>query len=622
MIRRFGSPLAADTKHRPRRAHHWTGGRGRERFRRLELLGLANGAVLVTTLTAVLLAAPQPALRLRLAVLGAVWLFAALALLMRRRFSVAFEAELQRCKLAEQKARAAELAKSRFLTSVSHEIRTPMSGVLGMTDLLLRGELKAEQREQVELIRTSAEALVALVGDVLDLSRIEAERLRLRAQDYRLRKLAGEVVRLLAPRATARQVDLRLHVDSQVPDALHGDPVRLRQVLLNLVSNAVRFTREGSVTVTVEPDREERHGGEREPHEPDEPALRFEVRDTGVGIRPADRARLFEPFLQAGSSGSGVRSGTGLGLVISKSIVDLMGGEIGFESTLGVGSSFWFRLPLVPARGTGEAAPAADLDAAEAARRRARHGRRILVVDDRSANRSVALALLHALGYAAEAVETGEDALALIAERSFDALLLDCDLPGLDGFETCRRLRRGEAGEGAPRLPVIAITAYARPEDAERCLDAGMDEVLIKPFRTARLATVLDRRLGIEPAETDPIGPVGPSGEPTGDELSARLALLERHGRATGESVVATFLHRGEADLSTLRRALSRQDGPALAGAAHSLAGGAGMLGATELAAKAADLATLARRGSLGGCAALVPALERVWRDTVERLER
>jgi signal transduction histidine kinase/DNA-binding NarL/FixJ family response regulator len=575
------------------------------RLRRLKLLGIANSGASLAALVFYLLSSPLAPSPGRLAALGVILGCTLLALVLRRRFWRVLEGELERRKRAEQEARAADHAKGRFLANVSHEIRTPMNGILGMTDVLLRGRLTPEQREQVELVRTSAEALLALVNDVLDLSRIEAQRLLLRPQDFRLRELAGEVVRLLALHASEREVDLLLRVAPAVPDDLHGDPVRLRQVLLNLVGNAIRFTRKGSVTVTVEPDEGEEAVA----------SLRFEVRDTGVGIRPEAQARLFEPFAKGESSGSGRFSGTGLGLVISKNVVELMGGEIGFESARGVGSTFWFRLPLVRALGSGDALRKPAPDAAEADLRLARRDRRILVVDDRGANRAVAQALLRELGFAAETVESGEEALAALAERPFHAMLLDCEMPGLDGFETCRRLREREAAGRLPRLPVIAVTAHTQPEEREACRTAGMDGYLAKPFRTAELAGVLDRCLGIEATAVRP-GAEPP--EPAAGDLLERLAdLAER----TGRPVAAIFLQQGEKDLATLRSALPQEDPKAMAEAAHALAGSAGMLGITGLAEKAAVIANLARQGDVSGCAAHLPALEQAWRETTERLQ-
>jgi len=569
-------------------------------LRRLDRLGLAGGGLLLAALAGVALATPGLPLPYRLASVAVLLLSTGAALGLRRRFWRALDDELRRCRQLQQSARAGEQAKDQLLARVSHDMRTPMHGILGLTDLLLRGGPEAEQREHVELMRTSAETLLGLAEDVLDVSRIDAGRLQLRPRDFQLREAVGEVVRLLAAPAVEREVDLRLHVDADLPDTLHGDPVRLRQVLLNLVGNAVRFTRRGLVTVSVGTEGAE----EREPE------IRFEIRDTGVGVRREDQARLFEPFAQAGSPGSGVLSGSGLGLAISKSIVELMGGEIGFESARGVGSTFWFRLPLQHARGTAGTPASLSAPADDAARRLARRQRRVLVVDDRGVNRAVGLAMLGELGFTAEAAAGGEEALEMLQEGRFDAVLLDCEMPGVDGIETCRRLRAKEAaGEPGRRLPVIAVTAHRRPEDVARCLTAGMDDRLIKPFGTAELAAVLDRSLGFTPPAS------------SGDELAARLAALRHLDGTTGESTVATFLRQGEEDLARLRRALPEGDGEAAAEAAHALAGSAGLLGAAELAERASEVATLARRGDVGGSRRRLPALERAWRETARRIE-
>jgi len=589
--------------------HRWLGRReglgpeaaGEGRMRKLERLGLLNGGIFLAAFAFFVLAVPfSPP---HLAALGVLAVCAGTAIWLRHRFWTVLEGELKRRKRAEQEARAAESAKGRFVADVSHEIRTPMNGVLGMTGLLLRGELTSAQRDQVEVIHTSAEALLALINDVLDLSRIEAGRLQLRPRDFRLRELAGDVIRLLAPKAAEENVDVCLDVAAGLPDDLRGDPVRLRQVLINLTGNAVRFARGGSVTVSFDLDDP---GGAV-------PLIRCRVRDTGVGIRPEVQARLFQPFTQSDSAVFPRSEGTGLGLAISKSIVESMGGEIGFESTYGAGSTFWFRMPLVPAHGTGPVPPAVLDAAAEAVWRAARSHARVLVVDDHPVNRTLAVTQLRDLGYGADAVESGEKALSLLAGSAYDAVLLDCAMPGLDGYETCRRLRRME-GEGR-RIPVIAFTAHAVDGERERCLAAGMDDFVLKPYRPRDLCTLLDRRLGI-------VAPVPEAGD--AKVIAERLADLKRLGETTGEKVleqvVEAYLGRGTEDVAAMEKALARGDGEALAAAAHSLAGSSGILGAGALAQRCAELDELARQGDLGACAARLPAVKREYREVAGKL--
>ena len=577
---------------------------GEARIRQLEILGLCNGGIVLLGLAVFVLSFPlivSPGRFAALCVLGAC---VGLGLWLGRRFWIDLDRELLRRKQAEQEARAADRAQGQLLSHVSHEIRTPIHGVLGMTELLLHGGLTPVQHEQVGVIRTSAEALLALVNDILDLSRIEAGRFLLRPQDFSFRELAQDVLRLLAPQAAEREVELRLHLDPALPDSLFGDPVRLRQVLLNLVGNGIRFTRKGTVTVTVAP-------LERVP-----PRLRCEVGDTGVGIRPEVQARLFQPFEQAQSSVSQGIGGTGLGLVISKNIIELMGGEIGFHSTRGVGSTFWFQVPLVAARGSASNSPEVDGEA----RRQARSERLILVVDDRSANRVVALALLGRLGYAAEAVESGEEALAFLAETPCAAVLLDIEMPGLDGLETCRRMR-GQEGEGR-RTPVIALSAHTSKEEREQCFAAGMDGFLPKPFRTRELAAALDQWTGVERLAAGAPAPGEP--EPADISLDDRLVELEAAigdaGKQVAAELIAAFLQQGELDLATMQRALPQGDGETLAAAAHGLAGSSAILGAADLARSAGEISRLARQGDLSVCTLRLPALEQEFRSIARRL--
>jgi len=324
------------------------------------------------------------------------------------------------------------------------------------------------------------------------------------------------------------------------------------------------------------------------------------------------QARLFEPYVGSEKPVTRELGGTGLGLVISKSIVELMGGEIGFTSKRGAGSTFWFQIPRVAAVGTAAGAHLPFAVGSEARRLQRAHFR-VLIADDHPVNRAVALALLQELGYAGETVASGSAALAALKQRPFDALLLDCEMAGLDGYETCRRLRREE--DGGRRLPVIALTAYAMPGDREKCLAAGMDDYLAKPFHSGELAAVLDRWLG---AETPP------SAAAVGEDVASRLAALKRLEEVSGKKIVtqvtASFVERGAQNLEAMRSALALADGVSLAAAAHSLVGSAGLLGATALTSLAREVEKLARRGDLGACAARLAGLERELQSVIRQL--
>jgi signal transduction histidine kinase/CheY-like chemotaxis protein/ligand-binding sensor domain-containing protein len=395
--------------------------------------------------------------------------------LAERRYARRLEEEVRlRTEAAEQASRA----KSEFLANMSHEIRTPMGAIIGLAQLLRKTDALEEAKGYAELVSSSAEGLLGVIDEILDFSKIEAGKLTLERVDFSLREVLGGIAELLAPRAEAKGLELTLAVGDRVPDRLKGDPVRLRQVLLNLVGNAVKFTPRGRVDVEVEP---ERCDGE-------EVGVRFRVRDTGIGIAPEARQRLFEPFTQADSSTSRRFGGTGLGLAICRRLVDLMGGEIRVASRSGEGSTFEFTACFTAGDPAAEPAPA------PAAPPREKRRARILVAEDNPVNQLVVLRHLAHLGYRAEAVGNGHEVLRALAEERYDLVLMDCQMPELDGYEATRRLRLREVdGE---RLPVIAVTAHAFKGDRERCLESGMDDYVAKPFKVEELAAILARWLG------------------------------------------------------------------------------------------------------------------------------
>ena len=404
---------------------------------------------------------------------------------LHRRTEESLRQEIAIRKRAEQEARTANRLKSEFVANMSHEIRTPMNGILGMADLLQHSELSGRQKEQVDVIGSSAEALLALVDDILDLSKIEAGKLALYMAEFRLAQVVELAVRLLRPKAQKKGLRLDVDVRPEAPDRCLGDAKHLRQVLLNLLGNGVKFTPEGSVELRVE-ERSRKGNTSR---------VRFSVRDTGVGIPPRIQERLFTPFTQA--DGSSVRrfGGTGLGLAISRQLVELMGGEIGFESTYGEGSTFWFEVPLTTLESGGLPLPVLEGKKRRKASTVDRSKVRLLVVDDNPVNLMVAQQQLEHLGYATDAVEDGLAALEALERTSYDLVLMDCQMPGLDGYETTRRLRRAE-GE-MRHTAVVAVTAHAMKGERERCLESGMDDYIAKPYRTEDLAAVIERWLAV-----------------------------------------------------------------------------------------------------------------------------
>ncbi|MCX8087581.1 MAG: ATP-binding protein [Rhodocyclaceae bacterium] len=505
--------------------------------------------------------------------------------------------------IARRKAEAANEAKSAFLANMSHEIRTPLNAIVGLAHLLRRDSSDPAERDRLDKIVNASNHLLELINDILDLSRIEAGRLALDIGDFNLVQLIDNLVSLTTPRVAERGLEFVLDIDPALTPAtfLRGDSLRLRQILLNYLANAIKFTERGRITLRV-----------RQLSADDaQVRLRFEVEDTGIGIAPEKLPSLFEPFEQADASITRRYGGTGLGLAINRRLAELMGGRLGVESTLGVGSCFWFEVSLL--RG---ASPLKTVSAAFATLPHWQ-GRRLLLAEDNPINQEVVRDLLLDSGISVDIANDGQEALERAAQSNYDAILMDVQMPVMDGLAATRRIR------ALPRhaaTPIIALTASAYEEDRQQCLAAGMNVYLSKPVDPEKLFAVLLRWLPDKGTNQPPAAASGATGPASSPDLLAKLSAIPGLDVQAGLSRMAgklsryhellqRFVETHAADALRIRKAIAAGDYASAHLAAHALKGVAGTLGAEVVAAAAARLDAMLKKGEQD--IAALDALER-----------
>jgi PAS domain S-box-containing protein len=505
--------------------------------------------------------------------------------------------QLQRAKVeAEEARRAAEAAnhaKGQFLANMSHEIRTPMNAVIGMTELAMDTELDATQREYLEIVKSSANSLLQVIDDILDFSKVEAGKLAIESTVFSLREVVTSAVGALAARAREKKIALNHSIDGTIAAELLGDPLRLRQILINLLGNAIKFTETGTVELRV---ALEENGG-------DGSLLRFAISDTGIGITKDKQSQIFDAFTQADASTTRRYGGTGLGLAICSRLVQLMGGRIWVESEVGRGSTFSFtaRFAAYMQSRASDVAPAAPIDAVPLF---------LLLAEDNAFNQRVAVGLLEKKGHRVEVVGDGRGAVDLSARHSFDAILMDVQMPEMDGLQATRMIRQREAESGSARQPIIGLTAHAMQGDRERCLEAGMDGYVAKPIQPAVLYAALAESTANVASRSSYTPEVAKAAAANSLDLSAALERCDGDEELLID-LIAIFREDWPGYLQRMDADIESAESGALSRSAHAIKSPLASLGLQVALVVAVELEQMGKDGQLDAAGQRLAVLRR-----------